>query len=874
MKAETRLPVYLKDYCATDFLVESLELKFDLYEDHAFVTSKLVAFRNPNMKSKAPNLFLNGEQLELVEVKINGKTLEREHYYLDEKGLSLHPAEMKFEMEITTKIYPQKNLAFEGLYKSGGIFCTQCEAEGFRKITYFLDRPDVMTKYKVIITADKLKYPVLLSNGNLIAQKELPEGRHLVEWQDPFKKPCYLFALVAGDLGVLEDHFVTQSGRNIKLQIYSHKGYESRCIHAMHSLKKAMKWDEEYFGLEYDLDIFMIVAVDDFNMGAMENKGLNVFNSKYILANNETATDIDYELILAIIGHEYFHNWTGNRVTCRDWFQLSLKEGLTVYRDQEFSSTVFSRAVKRIEDVIRLRSVQFAEDAGPMAHPVRPQSFIEINNFYTPTVYEKGAEVIRMIHTIIGATNFRKAMDKYFELYDGMAVTTEDFVHAMELASGVDLTQFKNWYDQAGTPEVKASSEYDVKTQIFSLKLIQSCPTTPGQSIKKAFHIPIAIALLAEDGTELLKESVLHLKEMEQVFQFSHIKQKPIASLLRSFSAPVKIDYEYSDAELSFLMAKDTDSFNRWEATQKLYCRSFMKQVEANQQGLKLDVSSELTSAFQAVLSNDQLDYHLKSLLLSFPSETYLTQLFEEIDVESITYAQDKIVRHLLGSSFSLLENLVLSLADKLSKLKSQEYSQKASGLRSLKNTCLRLLCQNDNPHAFTHAISQFTKAKNMTEEIGALQALNHFDSKARADVFQNFYEKWRTETLVINKWLALQAACPGGNALARVQKTSLDSAFDNTNPNKIYDLFFRFGYDNLIGFHDKSGQAYEFLVDQILEIDSRNPQVAARLVSVFNHWKKFDPKRKQLMKTQITRIVETKNISNNVFEIASRALN
>ena len=874
MKDEVRQPIFLKDYRATDFIIESLELEFDLFEDHAVVTNKMRIKRNPSVPSKTPNLFLNGEQLELVEIKMNDKLLEREKFYLDEKSLSLNSNEMSFELEIKTKILPQNNLAFEGLYKSGGMFCTQCEAEGFRKITYFLDRPDVMTKYVVSITADKLKYPILLSNGNLIAKKDLANGRHFAKWQDPFKKPSYLFALVAGDLGVLEDNFITKSGREIKLQIFSHKGYESRCKHAMHSLKKAMKWDEDFFGLEYDLDIFMIVAVDDFNMGAMENKGLNVFNSKYILANSETATDVDYELILAIIGHEYFHNWTGNRITCRDWFQLSLKEGLTVYRDQEFSSTVFSRAVKRIEDVIRLRTVQFAEDAGPMAHPVRPQSFIEINNFYTPTVYEKGAEVIRMIHTIIGATNFRNGMDKYFELYDGMAVTTEDFVHAMELASGVNLTQFKNWYDQAGTPEVKASSEYDVKTQCFKLKLTQSCPVTPGQSVKKNFHIPVAFALLAEDGTELLKETVLHLKEKEQIFHFDNIRQKPIASLLRSFSAPVKLEYEYTDSELSFLMAKDTDSFNRWEAAQKLYCRTFMKQVEAKQKGVKLDVSSELTTAFQAIISNDQLDYHLKSLLLSFPSESYLTQLFEKIDVESITFAQDTIVKHLIENSFSALEKLTHSLTDQLSKLKSQEYTHEASGLRSLKNTCLRLLCQNDSPQAFAHAISQFTKAKNMTEEIGALQALNHFDSKERTDVFQNFYEKWKKETLVINKWIALQAACPGGNSLARVQKTSQDSVFDKTNPNKIYDLFFRFGYDNLSGFHAKSGQAYEFLVDQILEIDSRNPQVAARLVSIFNHWKKFDSNRKDLMKTQITRIVETKNLSNNVFEIASRALN
>ncbi len=874
MKSDVRQPVYLKDYQATDFLIESLHLQFDLFEDHALVTNKMKVYRNPQMPTKTPKLFLNGEQLALVEIKLNGKSVERENFYLDDKSLSLSPTEMNFELEIKTKIEPQKNLAFEGLYKSSGMFCTQCEAEGFRKITYFLDRPDVMTKYTVTITADKLKYPVLLSNGNLIAQKNLADGRHLAEWQDPFKKPSYLFALVAGDLGVLEDHFTTQSGRKIKLQIFSHKGYEARCVHAMHSLQKAMKWDEEHYGLEYDLDIFMIVAVDDFNMGAMENKGLNIFNSKYILANNQTATDFDYEMILAIIGHEYFHNWTGNRVTCRDWFQLSLKEGLTVYRDQEFSSTVFSRAVKRIEDVIRLRSVQFAEDAGPMAHPVRPQSFIEINNFYTPTVYEKGAEVIRMIHTIIGASNFRKGMDKYFELFDGKAVTTEDFVHAMEIVSGIDLTQFKNWYDQAGTPVIKASSHYDAKSKVFKLKLTQSCPSTPGQSSKKNFHIPVSMALLAEDGSELLKEQVLHLKDSEQNFEFKNISHKPIASLLRTFSAPVKLEYEYTDAELSFLMAKDTDSFNRWEAAQKLYCRTFIKQVEALQKGQNLAVSTELTTAFQAVIENQALDYHFKSLLLSFPSETYLTQFFDKIDVESITSAQDKIVKHLTQNSFVSLEKLTQNLTAKIANIKSQEYSHEASGLRSLKNTCLKLLCQLEKPQAFDYAIQQFNSAQNMTEEIGALNALNHFDSKARGEIFQKFYDKWKKETLVINKWLALQAACPGGNPLARVQKTSQDSVFDKNNPNKIYDLFYRFGYDNLSGFHAKSGQAYEFLVDQILEIDSRNPQVAARLVSIFNHWKKFDSTRKDLMKTQITRIVETKNLSNNVFEIASRALN
>ncbi len=872
MKPEVRQPIYLKDYRATDFLVETIELQFDLFEDYALVTNKMKVFRNPAVATKTPKLFLNGEALELIDVKMNGKNLNRENYYWDEKSLSLNPTESRFELQVQTKIYPQRNLAFEGLYKSGGMFCTQCEAEGFRKITYFMDRPDVMTKYKVTITAEKAKYPILLSNGNLISQKDLDGGRHMAEWQDPFKKPSYLFALVAGDLGVLEDHFVTRSGRNIKLQIFSHKGYESRCKHAMNSLKKAMKWDEDTFGLEYDLDIFMIVAVDDFNMGAMENKGLNVFNSKYILANNETATDFDYETILAIIGHEYFHNWTGNRITCRDWFQLSLKEGLTVYRDQEFSSTVFSRAVKRIEDVIRLRTVQFAEDAGPMAHPVRPQSFIEINNFYTPTVYEKGAEVIRMIHTIIGAEKFRKGMDKYFELYDGQAVTTEDFVHAMEVASNEDLTQFKNWYDQAGTPEINATSTYQDNT--FELKLAQSCPTVPGQTVKKDFHIPVTISLLAADGTELLKEQVLYFKEKEQVFRFPNMKQKPIASLLRAFSAPVKLDYEYTDEELSFLMAKDTDSFNRWEASQKLFCRTFIKQVEAMQAGRDLPVSAELTAAFEAVIASDELDPHFKSLLLSFPSETYLTQFFDKIDVESIAKAHAKIVKHLATTSFKVLESLTRRLTTRLAAMASQEYSHEASGLRSLKNSSLKLLCCVDDAKAFEHATAQFKKAKNMTEEIGALQALNHFDSPARTEAFQGFYEKWKKETLVINKWLALQASCPTGNPLARIQKTSQDSVFDKTNPNKIYDLYYRFGYENLSGFHMKSGKAYEFLVDQILDIDSRNPQVAARLVSIFNHWKKFDDSRKDLMKIQITRIVETKNLSNNVFEIASRALN
>jgi aminopeptidase N len=872
--SEARDPVYLKNYLVPEFLIESTDLHFELDEEKTIVTNKMLFTLNPKSMAHEARLSLMGENLELLEIQLNGRTLTANDYTLTDKLLVLPVRDKKFELLIRTQIYPQKNLAFEGLYKSGGMFCTQCEAEGFRKITYFLDRPDVMTKYLVSITADAGKYPLLLSNGNLIEKKSLPGGRHFAKWQDPFKKPSYLFALVAGDLGLYEDHFITRSGRQIKLQIFSHKGYENRCVHAMDSLKKAMKWDEDVFGLEYDLDIFMIVAVDDFNMGAMENKGLNVFNSKYILSNAETATDFDYETILAIIGHEYFHNWTGNRVTCRDWFQLSLKEGLTVFRDQEFSSTVFSRAVKRVEDVIRLRSVQFAEDAGPMAHPVRPQSFIEINNFYTPTVYEKGAEVIRMIHTIIGAVNFRKGMDKYFELFDGQAVTTEDFVRAMELVSGEDLTQFKNWYDQAGTPEVLVTSEYFPSTQTFELKMKQSCPPTPGQVAKKDFHIPVAFSLLAADGREILAEQVLHLKQKTQVFTFKNIEEKPIASLLRGFSAPVKLEYEYSDSELSFLMAHDSDSFNRWEAAQKLFSRTFIKQVEAEQSHRALEVSPELIHAVKAVLNNQELDPQFKSLLLSFPSETYLTQFFENIDVEAITQARQKILMALAKSSFQELEQLLQNITAKLSKMTDKNYSHEGSGLRSLKNACLKLICHIESEKAFAYAVDQFMKAQNMTEEIGALQALNAFDSKVRGEIFKAFYEKWKKESLVINKWLSLQAACTSGNSLGRVQAVSIDPVFDKNNPNKIFDLFYRFGYDNLAGFHDKSGKAYSYMVDQILDIDSRNPQVAARLVSVFNHWKKFDDTRKDLMRVQINRIVQTKNLSNNVFEIASRALN
>lgn len=868
MKKPAPQAVHLKDYQASPYLIDTIDLSFDIFESHTLVRSRMQLHPNPkNLVSGAP-LELNGEQLELKEVVLNGKKLEAAAFEVTESALKIFsvPA-AAFSLEILVQIYPEKNTALEGLYKSSGIYCTQCEAEGFRRITYFLDRPDVMAKYSVEITAPKAGYPMLLSNGNLVEAKDLDQGRHYARWTDPFRKPCYLFALVAGNLGKVEDFFVTASGRRVTLQIFVNKGNENRCNHAMESLKKSMAWDERRFGLEYDLDIFMIVAVDDFNAGAMENKGLNIFNASYVLADAASATDDDYNGIEGVVAHEYFHNWTGNRVTCRDWFQLSLKEGLTVYRDQEFTSDVTSRAVKRIDDVMQLRMAQFPEDAGPMAHPIRPETYIEINNFYTATVYEKGAEVIGMIATLIGPQNFRKGMDKYFELYDGQAVTTEDFVRSMELASGADLTQFREWYRQAGTPRVKVDLQHSGDKCVLTVS--QSTPPTPGQAEKKPLHIPFAMALLDRNGKELVNQ-VLSLKKPVEEFIFTGIEERPFPSLLRNFSAPVYVEYNYSQGELLFLLASDRDPFARWEASQKLCLAAIDDLVKLQQSGKPMKIGPDLPKALGKVLSDASVDPAFRAQLLRLPSEDFVSQAYTPIPIDEIHQARDFLMKAIAVENEVLLHKLYREFhqADR-----KYEYEAHDCGRRALKNICLVYLCCLGKKEYFSLAREQVAKANNMTDEMGAMEALNDYESAEREQAIAAFYNKWRGDSLVINKWFRLQATSDASGGLQRVQKLMADPLFAMGNPNKVRHLIFCFGFFNRAQFHQRSGDAYKFYVDRVLEIDAKNPQLASSLLRVFNDWKRLDADRRPLLRKELERLLATPNLSPGVFEKVSKFL-
>ncbi|MBN8539377.1 MAG: aminopeptidase N [Deltaproteobacteria bacterium] len=871
--------VHLKDYTAPSFWIRETSLFFDLHEDHARVRSKLRIERRKG--STETVLKLDGEQLQLNGVKLNSVScttnstsaaLKPGEYRIENEKLAIGVGELAdFFLEVDVTNEPQKNLACEGLYRTGGMFCTQCEAESFRRITYYIDRPDVMSIFTVTVEADKSKYPILLSNGNRVSTREMPNGRHEATWHDPHKKPCYLFALVAGDLGCLRDRFQTKSGRDVALEIYCRQGLEPRCVHAMDSLKKSMLWDEERYGLEYDLDLFMIVVADEFNMGAMENKGLNVFNAHYVLADAQTATDKDFDNIQAVVGHEYFHNWTGNRVTCRDWFQLSLKEGLTVYRDQEFSADMGSRAVKRIEDVIRLRTHQFAEDAGPMAHAVRPQSYEAIDNFYTMTIYEKGAEVIRMIETLIGRDGFRKGMDRYFEMFDGQAVTTDDFVHAMTLGAkdvgrSRDFTQFKNWYDQAGTPLIKVRSQYDAAAKKYSLTISQSCAPSPGQPSKIPYLIPVAVGLLGQNG-DLIPTTILELSEPEQTFTFEGIAEKPMLSLLRGFSAPVKVECEYSTEELSFLIAKDSDPVARWEATQQMMLKAMLANVSGSPEAATLQAA--LVKSLGPMLDDatvaGKIDEAFVSFMLMPPSENYISQFLQVVDVEKVFRAHDGLLREVVKTYRQKFESIYNRL---------EALPVTTSGQRALRNMSLMYLCLNGDVRDLERALKQRRQAKDMTTELGAIDALNRSGSAARISGIEEFREKWRNESLVMNKWLSIRALAPGEGTLEEVKALLDDSAFDKNNPNKIYSLLLAFAKFNSLGFHAKSGGGYKLIADQVLDVDTRNPQVASRLVSAFNQWKTFTPDRADQMKRELERIAKHPTLSNNVREIVTRALN
>ncbi len=871
--------IRLKEYSPPDFRIDTVNLAFDLREDFTLVRSCL------GIEATTPTeprpLVLNGQALELVSIALDGRALDAREYRVDEDALTVPRVPARFKLEIETRIKPQENTALEGLYPSGSNFCTQCEAEGFRKITYFLDRPDVMAHYTTKISADRERYPVLLSNGNRVDCGELPGNRHWVRWADPYRKPSYLFALVSGDLVHSEDDYTTRSGREVRLRIYVEKRNHDKCQHAMDSLKKAMAWDEAVFGLEYDLDIYMIVAVDDFNMGAMENKGLNLFNSKYVLADPATATDADFENIEGVIGHEYFHNWTGNRVTCRDWFQLSLKEGLTVFRDQEFSADMTSRAVKRIDDVRSLRTRQFLEDSGPMAHPVRPESYIEINNFYTATVYQKGAEVIRMIHTLLGREGFRKGLDLYFKRHDGQAVTSDDFVQAMQDANDYDLGQFKRWYSQAGTPELTVRDHYDPETQVYTLTVRQSCPPTPGQAHKEPFHLPLAVGLLGPDGHDMplrlegeqapASETtrILNLRAEEATFRFSGIAHKPVPSLLRGFSAPVKLDAGYSERDLAFLMAHDSDPFNRWEAGQQLATQVLLDLVAAHQQGRTPTLNEPFMDAFAKTLQDPHADPALLAQALTLPSETYVAEFMDEIDVEGIHRARLFLRKRLAAT----LKDLFLGIYRDNRMAGAYRFEPSAVGQRSLTNTCLGYLMELEKPEIRDLCMAQFRKSNNMTDVMAALHTLTNTDCPERTEALAEFYEKWHEDPLVIDKWFALQATSRLPRTLDEVKALMKHAAFTLKNPNRVRSVIGAFCSGNPIRFHEATGAGYAFLTEQVLRLNALNPQIAARLLGALTQWRRYDRARQELMKAALEQIVQVPDLSKDVYEIATKSL-
>lgn len=884
MKNEQPITIYRKEYIVFDYIVEKLDLEFQLFAERTVVRARANYKKNPESQIENPPLVLFGEELELSFLKVNGVELKENEYLVDAKILQIDQLPEAFTLEIETVIYPGKNTSLEGLYHSSGNYCTQCEAEGFRKITYYPDRPDVLTKFTTRIEADMLACPVMLSNGNLIEKGQLKDNRHFAVWEDPFPKPSYLFALVAGRLVSIEDEFITQSGRIIDLKIFVEERNKDKCAHAMLSLKKAMQWDEEVFGLEYDLDTFMIVAVDDFNMGAMENKGLNIFNSKYVLSTPETATDQDYLGIEGVIGHEYFHNWTGNRVTCRDWFQLSLKEGLTVFRDQEFSSDMNSRSVQRIDDVRVLKNIQFKEDSGPMAHPVRPDSYQEINNFYTATIYNKGAEVIRMLHTLLGPKTFRKGMDLYFSRHDGQAVTCDDFAAAMSDASGINLEQFKNWYSQAGTPVLQVKGEWVEEQAEYKLFIRQSCPDTPGQTAKKPFHMPVTVGLLGADGNDLLdhpdnqnnadKSAVLQLQEREQLFTFQNIHEKPVVSFLRDFSAPVKVERFQSREELALLMRADSNLFNRWDAASRLAQEVILDVAEKIQNNQIPSVEELYLDAISGSLEGNCDDPSLLALSLQLPPETTLALEMEIIDPDALHNARQLVKQKLAERNEKQFLTIYQRIKDQSACNNGYSITPNDIGLRSLKNISLAYLMSLDPlPQEIQDlCYKQYKQATSMTDTIAALSNLVNIDGKVKEETLGDFYKKWRNDPLVLDKWLILQATSSLENTLDNVKQLTKNRSFSIKNPNKVRSLIGAFCAGNHVRFHDRSGAGYRFLTEKIEELNSINPQIAARLVSPLTSWKRYDSERQKLMKIELDRILSIKNLSSDVYEIVSKS--
>ncbi len=879
MRTEDHRPVRLSEYRPPDWLVETVDLDVKLHPTQTPVRATLKVKPNPAAGVPAP-LTLDGDGLTLVSLKIDGAPVAKDAYVASPDGLTIaQPPHRPFTLEIETLVDPQANTQLSGLYRSSGNYCTQCEAEGFRRITYYPDRPDVMAVFTTRIEADKAEAPVLLANGNLRESGELPGGRHFAVWHDPWPKPAYLFALVGGKLGHIEDSFVTASGRNVALRIYVEPGKEDRAGYAMDSLKRAMRWDETAFGREYDLDVFMIVAVSDFNMGAMENKGLNIFNDKYVLATPETATDNDFVAIEAIIAHEYFHNWTGDRITCRDWFQLCLKEGLTVYRDQEFTSDQRSRVVTRIGDVRGLRAHQFLEDSGPLAHPVRPELYREINNFYTTTVYEKGAEVVRMIHTLLGAELFRKGMDLYFERHDGEAATVEQFVQCFADVNQRDPKQFMRWYSQAGTPEVIASGNYDAVTKTYKLVLAQSIPPTPGQPTKEPMLIPLLTGLVGRDGRDMpltlaggqkIDRGLLVLDQQATSFVFIDIAERPALSINRNFSAPIRLTTDLTADDLRLLAARDSDPFNRWQAVQTLGSALLVGNVAKLRAGQDPDVDEGLLDALAAIVSDRTLEPAFIAEALTPPSEADIArEIGRDIDPDAIFRARAAL-RALIGLHLNApLTATYESLAE------GGPYSPDAAnaGRRLLKNACLDLLAATQESHAIRLAAKQYETADNMTDRMAALGTLSLHDAPEREAAFEDFYKRYKDDPLIIDKWFALQAMRPDPATLDRVRTLTAHPAFSMSNPNRVRSLIGSFAQGNPTQFNRSDGAGYEFVADRILELDPANPQVASRMSTAFRNWRTLEAGRRGRARVALQRIADAPKLSRDVADIAQRAL-
>jgi len=878
MRADNPKAVRLADYRAPDYLVERTELRLDLGEESTTVDSRLTLRRRPGAAHSAP-LVLDGHDLELVSLRVNGQVLGPRAYRHDGDRLVIAHPGARLVLECTTRIHPRANTALEGLYASGPMLCTQCEAQGFRRITYYPDRPDVMAPFTTLLIADRARFPVLLSNGNPVGAGELPGGRHWAQWHDPFPKPSYLFAVVAGDLACRPDRFTTRSGRDVALRFYTEPENIDQCAHAIDSLKRAMRWDEQAYGREYDLDIYMVVAVGHFNMGAMENKGLNVFNTSCVLAHPETATDQDFSRVEAVVGHEYFHNWSGNRVTCRDWFQLSLKEGLTVFREAQFSGAMSAPALRRIGDVRVLRANQFPEDGGPMAHPVRPESYIEISNFYTATVYEKGAEVIGMMHRLLGVDGFRRGMDLYFARHDGQAVTTDDFVRAMEDASGADLRQFRRWYTQAGTPRLRVRTHHDRARGRYRLEMEQDTPPTPGQPRKQPLHIPVQVGLLGRDGRALPlrlagerralgTERVLELRRRREVFEFTGVAERPVPSLLRDFSAPVILEIDLDDADLAFLLAHDADPFNRWEAAQQLATRLLLARCRGEATPLE-QAGATFIAALGRTLADPSIDAALVAETMLLPSETVIAEQLTEVDPVAVHSAREELRRAIARVLAGELE----AIYTRLNTGAPYRYDPDECGRRRLKNACLAYLASEGDEAAAARCTAQFDAADNMTDEFAALWGLATMDHPDRARALARFYDRWRGKPLVVDKWFNVQASSPLPGTLDTVRDLMGHPDFELRNPNRVRSLLGAFAHGNPARFHEAGGAGYAFIARQVVALDAINPQVAARLALALSRWRRFDRARQRQMRDALETILAGGKRSPDLYEVVAKSL-